>query len=240
MNDPVLERVSAPKEGSFTNWTDNREQAELSLPLPHGTSRRDLIVLISSSSLSVRHRHVGLLLEATPLANLVVADESTWYMDGPMLVVVLVKQDYGSSPAAQYWGGSLTAPGGILECHLSPRDVTAFVQRRERELEREAAEKRAVREREAEIERIRQERESQAAALRADDAASEAAEPPSWILDHLHLIVAAVAVLVGAVRMYLLTMQYMDFQREASEGAERAADATDAVAAAGGGWYTRG
>lgn len=241
MDDPVLQRVNAPKEGSFTNWTDNREQVELSLPLPLGTTRRDLIVLISPNSLSIRHRHVGLLLEATPLARLVVADESTWYIDGPMLTVVLAKQDYGGSAAEQYWGGLLTAPGGILECHLSPRDLAAFVQRRERELEREAAEKRAQREREAELERVRAERESQAAALRAEDDAAAAAEPPSWILDHLHLIVAGVAVLVGAVRMYLLTMQYIHFQREAADGVESTAVGADGSrGAAGGGWYASG
>ncbi|KAG8464277.1 hypothetical protein KFE25_003340 [Diacronema lutheri] len=231
VDDPVLQRVSAPKEGAFTNWTDNREQVELSLPLPHGTTRRDVIVLIGPHSLSVRHRHVGLLLEATPLAQLVIADESTWYIDGPMLVVVLAKQDYGGSPAGQYWGASLTAPGGILECHLSPRDLATFLQRRERELEREAAEKRAAREREAELERVLAEREAAAAALRAEDEAAAAAEQPSWVLDHLHLIVAAAAVLVGAVRMYLLTMQWVSFQRDATDGG--GVEGLDVVGAAG-------
>lgn len=210
--------VHGPKEGPFTNWTETRGQIEVSLPLFNGVSRYDLVVLISATSLSIRHRHIGLMLEATPLAHPVVVEDSSWYLDGLMLVIVLVKQGGVGLPVEHSWGSSLTAPGGILECHLSPRDVTAFMQRRERELEREAAEKRAAREREAEIERIRRERETQAAALRAEDAASEAAEPPSWILDHLHLIVAAIAVIVGAVRMYLLTMQYMHFQREMVDG----------------------
>ncbi|KAJ1621901.1 hypothetical protein T492DRAFT_1066038 [Pavlovales sp. CCMP2436] len=211
LDDPLLRNISCLKEGTFTSWSDTREQVSLSLPLPHATARRDLVVAITPTSLSIRHRHVGLLLEVTPLAKLVDSSASTWYIDGPMLCCVLVKQDYGRTAADQYWGASLTAPSGILECHLSPRDVSTFVQRRERELEREAAEKRALREREAELERIRRECESQAAALRAEGASAEANEPPSWwILDHLHLIVAGVAVLVGAVRMYVVFTHMID------------------------------
>lgn len=211
---------------------DEREQVELCLPLPPGTSRRDLVVLTSARSLSVRHQYVGLLLEAAPLAKAVVAGESTWYIDGPMLHVVLVKQDHGLRPAEQYWDGLLTAPGGVLECHLSPRDVAACVQRRERELEREAAE----RVRQAGLERARSAREAQAAAPRAEEGAAAAAgSPSSWLLDNLPLVVGALALLVGLVRLYLLTAQRARGQDGLAAGGGRALGGAAAAAVASGG-----
>jgi len=157
--------VTAVKGGAFRDWQENDEDASITLPLPVDTSKKDLVCVITAESLHVRHARLQLtLLRAEPLGGPIIPEESTWYLEGPVLTIVLAKQWRGETKSDQYWGASLAAAGGHFECYMTPAEVEAA--RDERELEEarleeerrarvKAAEEASRREKEREKERER-------------------------------------------------------------------------------------
>lgn len=123
--------IAQNKTGAFTNWTEDEEAAELRLPLPEGTGKHDLKVVITPTSLSVTLRSDSKpLLVVNPLAARVVSDETTWFLEEGFCVITLAKmQGVGSSDAAQIWGASLGSPGATFQCYLTPAQVDAAVRR---------------------------------------------------------------------------------------------------------------
>ena len=68
---PYCER----KVGAFREWTEDHEQAEIALPLPPGTTKKDLVCVIGERSLIVKDVNQGItLLNADPLAGLAVPE----------------------------------------------------------------------------------------------------------------------------------------------------------------------
>ena len=196
-------KVTDRKKGAFRDWKEDDEQAELFLPLPANTTKKEVVCTITSTALHVRHVRLGkTLLRAEPLAGLVNEEESTWYLQGTsLLIIVLAKQTIGETKSDRYWGGSLAAEGGLFECYKSAEDVEHARGARERleakaETERKAratASEKALREKELEAEakeakelrkrRAREEERARAAADLELDANEQrrrrAAQPPN-------------------------------------------------------------
>ena len=127
---PLVER----KSGAFRDWTEDDEQAELSLPLPQGTVKKDIVCVLTGESLTVRQAKLGTtLLRIEPLCGVAVPEESTWYVDAEsdLLMVVIAKGKIGATKSDQYWGASLAAKGGTFECWLSPAEVKSAREVRE-------------------------------------------------------------------------------------------------------------
>jgi len=142
---PYCER----KGGAFRDWTEDDQAAELTLPLPADTVKKELVCIITADSLHVRHARLQkTLLRAEPLSGPVLAEESTWYLQGEVLVIVLAKQWRGETKSDQYWGASLVAKEGLYECYLTPKEVREAREARER-LDKEESEERHVRVKEA-------------------------------------------------------------------------------------------
>lgn len=159
---PYCER----KVGKFREWTEDHEQAEITLPLPPGTTKKELVCVINAESLLVRHVKSGkTLLKAEPLAGLAIPEESTWYVDGSTdrLVIVIAKAKQGANKTEQHWGCSLIAKEGLLECYMTPSEVKS---------ERDARE---AKEKQAEDDRVARVKASQRA-MRAAEEAREAKE----------------------------------------------------------------
>ena len=156
-------KVTDRKQGAFRDWKEDDEQAEIFLPLPANTSKKELAVVLTAEALHVRHTRLQkTLLRAEPLAGLVNTEESTWYLQGSsLLILVLAKQTIGETKSDRYWGKSLAAEDGVFECYKAPDDVAHAREARERlEAKAEAARKervtaseRALREKEQEEER---------------------------------------------------------------------------------------
>lgn len=133
MSSLVNSNVVARKSGAFTDWKEDDEVAELFLPLPEGTVKKDLMVVIAADKLLVRTVKSALtLLRAEPLAGGVFVDESTWYLQGDLLLIVLAKQQVGATKSDQYWGASLAAKDGTVECYMKPSEVKAHRAAREK------------------------------------------------------------------------------------------------------------
>ncbi|KAL3896037.1 MAG: hypothetical protein SGPRY_013364, partial [Prymnesium sp.] len=121
-----------PKVGAFHDWNEDVETAEIFLPLPEGTKKKELVCSIHADKLIILHKPLGkTLLRAEPLAGLVVPAESTWYLQDEVLMIVLAKQWRGQHNSDQYWGGSLAAKGGAYECYLTVAEVAAMRRKRE-------------------------------------------------------------------------------------------------------------
>lgn len=165
-------KVGAAKVGPFRDWTEDDEQVEIMLPLPQGTVKKELVVIIEAEMLNVRHTRLQkTLLRASPLAGPVVSEESTWYLQGDaMLIISLAKQWRGETKSDQYWGGSLAAEAGECECYLTLREARLAREAREaneRELEDQRQERIKASEKAAREKELEQEREEarEAAAL---------------------------------------------------------------------------
>jgi len=144
----MLLALTAPKTGAFRDWKEDHEVAEIFLPLPADTLKKDIACVIHADKLLVRHVGLGkTLLHAEPLAGLLVPDESTWYLQGnDLLLIVLAKQWRGEHKSDQYWGGSLAAKDGVYECYMSPREVECARKAREqKEADAEAQRRERVR-----------------------------------------------------------------------------------------------
>ena len=99
---------SEHKVGAFRDWKEDDELCEIFLPVPAGTLKADLVVVVTSETIRVRHVKLQkTLLCADPLAGPVQADESTWYLQEELLTIVLAKQWRGSTKSDQYWGDSM-------------------------------------------------------------------------------------------------------------------------------------
>mmetsp|Transcript_32805 Transcript_32805/g.65298 ORF Transcript_32805/g.65298 Transcript_32805/m.65298 type:complete len:255 (-) Transcript_32805:183-947(-) len=141
-----MSNVTDHKTGCFRDWKEDDEVADVTLPLPTGTVKKaDIVCIITAESLHVRH--VGqqkTLLRAEPLAGPVIAEESTWYLQGEVLMISLAKQWRKETKSDQYWGASLAAKGGCFECYLTPAEVKRAREERERE-EKKSEEERLAR-----------------------------------------------------------------------------------------------
>lgn len=133
---------SERKTGAFRDWTEDHEHAELTLPLPTGTIKKELVVILTAESLQVRHTKLGkTLLRVEPFAGVAVPEESTWYVDADndLLVVVIAKAEIGANKTEQHWGHSLAAKDGALECYLTIAEMRSAKEAREqREKQQEA------------------------------------------------------------------------------------------------------
>ena len=70
------------KTGAFREWKEDDEVAEITLPLPPGTTKRELVCVITADGLHMRHvRRTKPLLRVQPLAGPVIPEESTWYCE---------------------------------------------------------------------------------------------------------------------------------------------------------------
>jgi hypothetical protein len=186
---PYVER----KAGMFRDWTEDHEQAEIRLPLPPGTVKKDIVLVLTAEKLDVRHVKLKkTLLLADPLAGIAVPEESTWYVDADadVLVVVIAKAEIGANKSEQYWGATLATKTGTLECYLSLAQLKSAkeaceAKEKQQEADRLARAKssqRALRaaeeaEKEKEEKEARKEarREARRARAREDDEAAEAA-----------------------------------------------------------------
>jgi hypothetical protein len=166
--------VGATHTGAFREWKEDFETVEILLPLPPATAKRELVCVITPDSLHIRHTRLqASLLVAQPLTGPVIAEESTWWLEGSMLNLVLAKQWRGETKSDQYWGAQLAAKGGTYECYMPPAQVRAakqaeLAQERHARIEKAdaAAKARAAEAAEAEAEAARQQ-DAQAAALQA-------------------------------------------------------------------------
>ena len=80
------------KRGVFRDWTEDDEGADLFVPLPPGTVKKDLVCVITSEKLVVRHARLQkMLLCAEPLAGPVDPEQSTWYIEGDVVHLFLAK-----------------------------------------------------------------------------------------------------------------------------------------------------
>jgi len=115
----LLDKLST-KKGTFKNWKDDRDEIELRLPLPAGTTKKDLTVSLKAKSLAVtRKDEPKTLLLVDPLFGSVRADEVVWYIDKgqPSHLVLTVEK-----AIADAWGSSFCAEGGTLEYWKASED----------------------------------------------------------------------------------------------------------------------
>jgi len=185
---PYCERKSGP----FQDWTEDDAQAELFLPIPADSIKKDIICVITADKLLVKHLKLGeTLLHAEPLSGPVLAEESTWYLQGDVLNIVLAKQWRGETKSDQYWGASLATKAGGVWCYMSVPDVKKHRKRREErdkeeENERHARFKASQRQERAKREAVaseearrRQRLERAKSALAEDEDSANAAQRPS-------------------------------------------------------------
>ena len=84
--------VTDRKRGAFRDWTEDDGVAELTLPLPAGSVKKDIVCIITAEALTVRHVPTKqVLLRAEPLSGPAVSEESTWYLQGDVMVISLAK-----------------------------------------------------------------------------------------------------------------------------------------------------
>ena len=127
-------KVGATHTGAFREWKEDFETVDIFLPLPPATTKSELVCVITPDSLHIRHTRLqASLLVAHPLAGPVIPEDSTWYLEGGVLNLVLAKQWRGETKSDQYWGAQLAAKGGTHECYMPPPEVRAAKQARERE-----------------------------------------------------------------------------------------------------------
>jgi len=130
------------KAGAFRDWTEDEQQVDLQLPLPPDTQKKDIAVVITKTSLVVRHvRTQQMLLHAEPLSGPLVVEDSMWYLQGELLVIVLSKQWRGATNADQYWGahfvktydenGMRLKDAGTFECYMTRAQLAAAKEARE-------------------------------------------------------------------------------------------------------------
>ena len=135
--------VTDHKTGAFQDWTEDHEVVDITLPIPAGTTKKQLVCKITSDSLHVRHLGSDTtLLRAEPLGGPIDAEESTWYLQGDLLCLQLAKQWRGANKSDQYWGSTLAAKGGTFECHMKPSEVMKLTKERQRKEEEKEKERR--------------------------------------------------------------------------------------------------
>ena len=163
---------SESKSGAFWDWKEDDAQVELWVPIPPDTIKKDVVCVISADHLVVKHTKLGkTLLHCEPLSGPVNAEESTWYLQGEVLCIVLAKQWRGETKSDQYWGALLVPKGGTFTCYMAAHDVKSHRIAREKreklEEEERLARFKASRQRE------KQEREAEAAKKEAEVAKAE-------------------------------------------------------------------
>ena len=95
MNNP---NVGATHTGAFREWKEDFDTVEIFLPLPPATTKSELVCVITPNSLHIRHTRLqATLLVAQPLAGPVIPEDSTWYLEGGVLNLVLAKQWRGET-----------------------------------------------------------------------------------------------------------------------------------------------
>lgn len=131
------------KWGVFQEWTEDEETVDITLPLPPGTTKKDVQCKITADTLVVTSGE-KLLLRAIPLGGPVDPMESTWTLQGDMLNLQLSKQWRGKTRSDQIWGHYLSKEGGDFACYMSPdmvKELKAEKARKEKEIEAERRER---------------------------------------------------------------------------------------------------
>ena len=152
------EQIGRPKAGGFTNWTEDEQTIEISLPTK-GISKNLVQFSLSSSEsiamtnktkrsaqkLEVKNKMSGqTLLLVDPLAGLVDELEATWLLDKDGFLCISLAKAQLARGEPPVWGETLCAKGGRLECYMTVAEVTAARQlreARERNRERERLER---------------------------------------------------------------------------------------------------
>ena len=136
--------VTNKKAGAFRDWTEDDQQVELQLPLPPNTQKKDVVCVINKTTLVVRHVPTQqTLLRADPLSGPLIAEDSTWYLQGDLLVIVLAKQWRGETKSDQYWGAHLVKTydsdgmrlkdAGVMECYMTHAQLAKAKEMREKQ-----------------------------------------------------------------------------------------------------------
>ena len=111
-----LARNADDKNGPLTSWLDtDGAEVEITLPLPPGTTKKDLRIKSSTSKLLVADGERRLLF-VDPLYDEVVPDEMVWCIEAskdgtPQMQISLSKFHPGTR-----WGKTLCKEGGTFEC----------------------------------------------------------------------------------------------------------------------------
>jgi len=84
--------TSVQKEEKGYKWMDAEDNVELTLPLPAGTSKKDVAVKFSSKNVCVSLRSTSTVLLDIALYDNVVPDESTWTLSKGELELTLCKR----------------------------------------------------------------------------------------------------------------------------------------------------
>ena len=112
-------KVGATHTGAFRDWKEDADTVDIFLPLPPATTKGELVCVITPESLHISHARLEVsLLIAEPLAGPVIPEESTWYLEGDLLNLVLAKQWRGETKSDQYWGAQLAAKDATYKRHL--------------------------------------------------------------------------------------------------------------------------
>jgi len=183
------------KAGAFRDWTEDEQQVDLQLPLPPDTQKKDIAVVITKTSLVVRHvRTQQVLLRAEPLSGPLVVEDSMWYLQGELLVIVLAKQWRGATNADQYWGAHFVktydengmrlkdANAGTFECYMTRAQLAAAKEARENQQAEEEKE-RLARVQASREELAQQQQEEQQAAAELPSSGSARRRVPVRELD---------------------------------------------------------
>lgn len=140
-----MSRGTDEKWGVFQEWTEDDEVVDIMLPVPPGTTKKELQCKITADSLVVS-RGEKILLRAIPLAGPVDPAECTWVLQGDMLNLQLSKMWRGKKQSDQNWGHYLSKERGDFACYMNPQQVTELKKEKERkEKELEAARRERIR-----------------------------------------------------------------------------------------------
>ena len=130
------------KWGVFQEWTEDEETVDITLPLPPGTTKKDIQCKITADTLVVTSGE-KLLLRAIPLGGPVDPMESTWTLQGDMLNLQLSKQWRGKTRSDQIWGPPFERRGRFRVLHVAGHGegIKAEKARKEKEIEAERRER---------------------------------------------------------------------------------------------------
>ena len=120
----------------FNEWKEDATTVELTLPLPSGTSKKELSIVMTEKKITVCHaRTERRLLHIEPLAGFIVPEESTWYLQHNNLKMDLSKGGVRNPTLDDptKWGKSLTVATGWCECYLTPAEIIQSRWSRERD-----------------------------------------------------------------------------------------------------------
>lgn len=108
------------KQGPLTTWKDQGSEVEVLLPIPLGVTKKQLVVKVTRSKITV-HADARQLLRVDPLYDELAADEMTWLLetgkDGGVVLQISVEKAH---PQTRF-GKTLCKEGGAFECWLTEK-----------------------------------------------------------------------------------------------------------------------